>query len=92
MLQFSAKRINTRLVLRPEDFARSFGAVEDAVEVRGNDGSVVRQFTVNHAALSPRNSGVGYEDIQSTAQIVDGLLQNFANVVEVGSVDLIRLA
>lgn len=92
MLQFLAKRIDARLVLRPEDFARSFRSVEDAIEVCGNNGSVVRQLAVDHAALSPGDAGVGYEDVQPPAQIVDGLVQDFANVVEVGGIDLVRLA
>lgn len=57
------------LVLAAPNFSRSAGAVEDAVQVGGDDFVVVRELAVDHSALGPRDTGVSDEDVEAAIEI-----------------------
>lgn len=92
VLQLLPENIHAALVLLSEYLTRGFGAVKHAVEIRRDDAFVMRELAVDHPTLRPRDPGVGDEDVQTPAQVVDAVVDDFASVGVVCDINLVGLA
>lgn len=90
--RLARKRLAARSVLAPPNFARGFGAVKDAVEIRGDDFVVVGRLAVDHPSLSPRNAGVGDEDVKSAIELFRNVVDAVPDVFLVCHVNLVGSA
>ena len=88
--QLLTKRVTAGEVLFPPDLARYLGAVEDGVQVCGNDFVVVAELAVDHAAALPGYAGVGDEDVKAAVEILHDLVDDGADVGGICDVCLIR--
>lgn len=72
--------------------ASGSSAVEGAVEIGSDDLAVVVDFAVEHGALSPWDTGIGDEDVETAIEFLDDLINHLIDVFGIGDVDLVGLA
>lgn len=92
VLELLAESIDASLVLLPEYFTSSLGAIEDRVEIGRDNSFVVRKLAVYHPTLRPWDAGIGYEDVQAASKVSYTLIEYLFGVVVVCCIDLIRFA
>ena len=80
-----------RLLAAPVLTRRARG-VEGSVQIRGDHLVVVRDLAVEHGALRPGDAGVGDEDVETAAEVFDGLVYGGFDGLVGGDVYLVRLA
>lgn len=53
------------------------GAVESAVEIRGDDFAVVVDLAIEHGTLRPRDTSIGNEDVETAVEFLDNGINCF---------------
>lgn len=92
VLQLVSVDIGTLLLLASPNVGSRSGAVESSVKVGCDDVSVVFELTLGHGALSPWDSRVGYENVKTAIELLDGCGYSFLDRLSVLDVDLVSLA
>ena len=67
-------------VLLAEDLARGLRTVEDRVKIRSYDLVIVGELAIDHPALSPGNTGIGDEDVETTVEVASDLIDDFLGI------------
>ena len=91
VVQGLSVEISSGLLLLFPIGSRCLGTVESSVQVNAHNLGVVRKRAINHGTLSPRDTSVGNEDIQSAIEILHTLVDSLLNGLSVGDVTLVRL-
>lgn len=68
------------------------GGVEGSVQIGGDDLLVVGELAVERGALRPWDAGVGDEDVETSAEVIDALVHGCLDGLVGGDVDLVCLA
>lgn len=83
--------ISAFLLLAAPVVGGSLGTVEGTVEVNGDNITVVVEGTVDHGALSPRNTGVSNKDVKAAIELLDNVVYSLLDSLCIGDLNLIRL-
>lgn len=83
--------IGTLLLLSPPVGCCRPGAVKGTVQIDIDHILVVVQRTVNHGTLSPGNTGIGNENVQSAVEVFHNLVNGLLHGFGLGDFDLVRL-
>lgn len=68
------------------------GAVECAVQIGGYYFAVVVDLAIESGALSPGNARISDENVQTTVEFLDDLVDGLLYWLPAGNIDLVRLA
>lgn len=79
-------------LLFPPLCCRSFGAVKCTIQVRLDHIIVMVQFTVDHRALGPGDTGISHHDIETAVKLLDYQLDSILNGLRILDIYLIGLA
>lgn len=91
ILQGLAVQIGALLFLSLPVGSSGLSAVEGSVQVNANNLGVVGKRAVNHGTLSPGDTSVGNEDIQTAIEFLDNLVDGLLNGLGVDGVALVGL-
>lgn len=83
--------ISALFLLAPPVVGGVFGTVEGTVEINADYITVVLERTVDHGTLSPGNTGIGNEDVETAIEVLDDLIHCFLDGLRVGNFDLVSL-
>lgn len=83
--------ISAFLLLAAPVGSGGLGAVEGTVEVDADHIAVVLESTIDHGSLSPRNTCVGNEDVETAVEVLDNVIDSLLDSLVVGDIDLVGL-
>jgi len=92
ILKFVAMDVGSLLCLATPYGTCSTRTIPYAVDVNLEHLSIVRDFTSEHSALSPGNTGVSDEDIQATVEFLHHFVRDLVDLIMGGHIDLICFA
>ena len=91
-LQLFAVYVSSLLPLSPPMFSGCYGAVEHTVQIRCNDLLIMGDLTIKSWTLSPRDTCIRYEDVETTVEVFDALIGGFPNLIDIRDIHLIGFA
>lgn len=80
------------LLLASPVLPSSAGTVECAVEIGCDDFAVVVNFSVEHGALGPGDTGIGDEDVEAAIEFLDDVVDGFLDGFVLCDINLVGFA